>query len=154
MRIVVGTDHAGFGLKEKLLPFLKELGHEVEDKGALEYNESDDYPDFVSKVAEEISKNADSTLVRGIVLGGSGQGEAMVANKYKFVRTMEYYGPSTGLSIVEDSRQHNDSNILSLGARFITEEEAKSAVKLWLETPFSGEERHVRRINKINSLHV
>ncbi|MDO8565201.1 MAG: RpiB/LacA/LacB family sugar-phosphate isomerase [bacterium] len=151
MKIFIGSDHAGFQLKEKLVPFLKELGHEVEDKGAYDYNENDDYPDFVKPVAQEISKNPDSTQVRGIVLGGSGQGEAIYANKFKNVRAMTYYAPSRGeVSIIKDSRGHNDSNILSLGGRFLSEEEAMSAVKDWLETSFSGDERHVRRIAKLN----
>ena len=147
-KIFIGSDHAGFELKEKLVPFLKELGYEVEDKGAFEYNKTDDYPDFIIQVAEEISKNPN---YRGIVLGGSGQGEAMCANRFKNVRAVEYYAPSRGeTSIIKNSRGHNDSNILSLGARFLSEDEAKSAVKDWLETPFSGDERHKRRIEKID----
>lgn len=148
MKIFIGSDHAGFELKEKLVPFLKELGYEVEDKGAFEYNKEDDYPDFIRPVAEEISKNPSS---RGIVLGGSGQGEAMCANRFKNVRAMEYYAPSRGeVSIIKDSRSHNDSNVLSFGARFLSEDEAKTAVKDWLETPFSGDERHIRRIKKLD----
>ena len=82
-------------------------------------------------------------------MGGSGQGEAMCANRFKNVRAFEYYAPSRGpINIVEDSRSHNDSNIISLGARFLSEDEAKDAVKIWLETPFSGDERHIRRISK------
>lgn len=146
-KIFVGTDHAGFELKEKLVPFLKELGYEVEDKGAFSLDEKDDYPDFVAPVAEEVSKAPEDT--RGIVLGGSGQGEDMVADKFPHVRSAVYYGGP--LEIVKLSREHNDANILSLGARFISEEEAKTAVKLWLETPFSGEERHARRIEKIEN---
>ncbi len=149
MKIFVGTDHAGFELKQKLIVLLESLGHDVEDKGAFEYDAYDDYPDFVSEVAKEISKNSDSTQFRGIVLGGSGQGEAMVANRFKNVRAMEFYGPREGANIIKDSRGHNDSNILSLGARMMTEEEAFKAVEEWLSTPFSGDERHVRRIGKI-----
>jgi ribose 5-phosphate isomerase B len=152
MKIFIGTDHAGFELKGKLVPFLVELGHEVIDMGAKEYDAYDDYPDFISPVAEEISNNPDSTLVRGIVLGGSGQGEAMVANKFKNVRAAEYYGPSGDMSITKISRMHNDSNILSIGARFVTLEETFGMVREWLDTAFSGEERHVRRVNKINNI--
>ncbi len=152
MKIFIGADHAGFELKGKLIPFLENLGHEVVDKGAFEYDAYDDYPDFMEKVAEEVSKNPNSTEVRGIILGGSGQGEAMVANKFKDVRASVYYGPNTNTSIIKATRNDNDSNILALGARFITEEEAFSAVKDWLEIPFSGDERHVRRINKMNEL--
>lgn len=149
MKIYLGTDHAGFELKEKLKPFLIELGHEVEDLGAFSYDKDDDYPDFIIPVAKIISENSDSNKFRGIVLGGSGQGEAICANKFKNVRAFEYYTPSRGpVNIVEDSRSHNDSNVISLGARFLSEDEAKEAIKIWLETPFSGDKRHVRRINK------
>src|SRR3989344_9528570 len=148
--IYIGSDHAGFQLKEKLIPFLKDLGYEVQDKGAFSYDPQDDYPDFVIPVAKAIANDPEQS--RGIVLGGSGQGEAICANKFKNVRAMEYYAPSRGdVSIIKDSRGHNDSNILSLGARFLSEEEALEAVKLWLETPFSGDERHVRRIKKIDA---
>ncbi|MBI4118369.1 MAG: RpiB/LacA/LacB family sugar-phosphate isomerase [Parcubacteria group bacterium] len=151
MKIYIASDHAGFELKNYLIELVKVLGHEVEDKGAFSYDPNDDYPDFVVQVAREISENPDSTKVRGIVLGGSGQGEAICANRFKHVRAVEYYAPSRGeVSIIKDSRGHNDSNILSLGARFLTREEAEDAVHLWLETPFSGDERHIRRINKID----
>ena len=157
MKIVVGTDHAGFGLKEKLLPFLKELGHEVEDKGAFEYNEHDDYPDYIIPVAREVSMRPND--VKGIILGGSGEGEAMTANKFPDVRATVYYGERKCITdsndtIIKLSRQHNDANVLSLAARFITEDEMKNAVKEWLATPFSGEKRHIDRINKMNHIHV
>lgn len=149
MKIFIGTDHAGFELKQKLVPFLQSLGHEVVDFGADEYKEGDDYPDFIAPVAKAVS--ADSA-VRGIILGGSGQGEAMVANRFPHVRAAVYYGGT--LDIVRLSREHNDANILSLGARFLTEEEAKGVVNLWLNTPFSGEERHVRRIEKLEGVRL
>jgi ribose 5-phosphate isomerase B len=145
MRIYIGSDHAGFALKEKLIPFLKELGHEVEDKGAFSLDPQDDYPDFVKPVAEAVSNVPEA---KGIVLGGSGEGEAMAADGFPNVRAAVWYGGD--LEIVRLSREHNDANILSLGARFIGEEEAKSAVRLWLETPFSGEARHMRRIEKLD----
>ncbi|MDZ4284927.1 MAG: RpiB/LacA/LacB family sugar-phosphate isomerase [Patescibacteria group bacterium] len=145
MKILFGTDHAGFALKEALKAFVRdELGHEVEDMGAFSYDEQDDYPDFVSKVAASVGAEPDA---RGIVLGGSGQGEAMVANRHEGVRAAVYYGGTT--DVLRLSREHNDANILSLGARFLTQEEAKEAVRLWLVTPFGGQERHVRRIQKI-----
>lgn len=143
MKIYLGTDHAGFELKEKLKPFLMELGHEVEDLGAFAFDENDDYPDFISKVASTVSDETDS---RGIIFGKSGQGEAMVANRHAGIRSGVFYGGN--LEIVKLLREHNNSNILSLGAGFISEEEAKEAVKIWLETPFSGDERHARRIAK------
>lgn len=141
MKIFIGADHAGFELKEELKVWLKELGYEVFDEGAFEKKEQDDYPTIMRIVAEQIVANADSV---GIILGGSGQGEAMVANRTRGVRAAVYYGGPS--EIIQLSRAHNNANILSLGARFLTSDEAKQAVKLWLETPFSGEERHARRI--------
>jgi len=157
MKIFVGSDHAGFGLKEKLVPFLKDLGYEVFDQGPYEYNEEDDYPDFIIPVAREVSHHPNE--VKGIVLGASGQGEAMTANKFSDVRATVYYGKgksvveNDGLSVIKLSRAHNDANILSIGALFITEEEMKDAIKEWLDTPFSGEEKHKRRIVKMNFIH-
>jgi ribose 5-phosphate isomerase B len=155
VKIFFGTDHAGFEMKEMLLVFVRDaLGHEVEDMGAFEYNEGDDYPDFIREVAERVGE-ADvhgkaQSDVYGIILGGSGQGEAMAANRYKGVRAAVFYGGNA--DILTLSREHNDANILSLGARFLLIDEAKEAVALWLDTQFSGEERHVRRIKKIDSL--
>lgn len=156
MKILVGSDHAGFGHKEKLIPYLKELGYEVEDKGVFEYNEDDDYPDFIIPLAREVSKHPNE--YKGIVFGASGQGEAMAANKFSDVRAAVYYGK--GQCVVEDeedsviklSREHNDANILSIGARFTTAEDMKEAVKEWLETPFSNDERHKRRITKMDRI--
>lgn len=147
MKIFIGSDHAGFELKGKLMAYLLGEGHDVVDKGAFKYDEKDDYPDFIEAVAKEVS--AMSETARGIILGGSGQGEAIDANRFPHVRAAEYYGGP--LEIVKLSREHNDANVLSLGARFLNEDEAKQAVKLWLETKFSGEERHVRRIGKIDN---
>ncbi len=90
MKIFVASDHAGFGLKEKMIPFLQSLGYEVVDKGANEYDEGDDFPDFISQVAREVSMNPNNT--KGIVMGGSGQGEAMLANRFKNVLATVYYG--------------------------------------------------------------
>jgi ribose 5-phosphate isomerase B len=157
MKIYLGSDHAGFGLKEKLIPFLKEIGHEVEDKGAHEYNEDDDYPDFIIPVAREVSMRPNE--VRGIIFGGSGQGEAMAANKFRHVRATVFYGQAscvvedTHESIIKISRMDNDANILSIGARFVTEEEMKTAVHEWLETPFKNTERYIRRIQKMDRIH-
>ena len=145
MKIYIGTDHAGFALKEKLKVFLKELNYEVIDKGAFTYNENDDYPDFITPVAIIVSEENDSM---GIILGGSGEGEMIDANKIEGVRAIEYYGKN--LEIVKLGREHNNANILSLGARFLGEEEAKEAVKIFLQTKFSEDERHIRRLNKID----
>lgn len=143
-KIYIGSDHVGYELKEKIKSFLADLSVDVVDKGAFEENPSDDYPDFVIPVAKEVAKDENSL---GIVLGGSGEGEQISANKVDGVRAIEYYGGN--LEIVRLGREHNNANILSLGARFIDEDEAKDAVRLFISTPFSEEERHIRRINKI-----
>lgn len=145
--IYLATDHAGFELKDKIKEFLNRVGYEVEDCGAYSPNPEDDYPDFISKAAEAVSKNPDS---KAIILGGSGQGEAIVANKFPNVRAVVYYGKAE--EVPQLARLHNDANILSLGARFLTENEALAAVKLFLETNFSSEERHERRIEKIKKI--
>lgn len=145
MKIFIGTDHAGYELKEKLKVYLKELGHtHIEDMGAFELEKEDDYPDFVKPVAQAV---ADDNEAMGIVLGGSGQGEAMCANRVPGARTALYYGGN--MDIVRISRMHNNANILSIGSRFVSEDEAKIAVKAFLETKFSEDERHIRRISKI-----
>lgn len=144
MEVYIACDHAGFELKEKLKVYLAELGHQVKDFGNYVYDENDDYPDFILPLAEEIAKDPENS--KGIVLGGSGQGEAMAANRVKGCRAVVYYNGSD--KIITLSRQHNNANILSLGARFLSEDEAKAAVKLWLETEFSNEERHIRRLKK------
>ncbi len=162
MKIYIGTDHTGFELKEKLKVYLSELeaGYEVEDLGAFKYDKDDDYPDFIKKVAEAVANDAES---KGIVIGGSGQGEAFCANKTKGIRAVVFYGPRetessvdiTGrkstdpFEIVKLTREHNNANILSLGVRFMTEDEAKFACELFLSTKFGADERHIRRINKI-----
>lgn len=146
MKIYLGGDHAGYELKKELIVFINdELQLEAIDEGPYEYNESDDYPDFVSLVAKSVQSDTESF---GIVLGGSGQGEAICANRFKGVRAAIYYGGN--LEILKLSREHNNANVLSLGARFLSSEDAKEAVRLWLETKFSNEERHVRRINKLD----
>ena len=124
--------------------YLSSLDHKVEDMGAFEFKNDDDYPDFIRPVAQAVADNTESM---GIVLGGSGQGEAMSANKIAGARAAIYYGGN--LDIIKISRQDNNCNVLSLGARFITEQEAEMAIKIFLETPFSGNERHIRRIAKI-----
>ncbi len=152
MKILIATDHAGFELKEKLKTDLEKEGHEVKDFGAFSFDPEDDYPDFIKPLAKEISENGGM----GIILGGSGQGEAMTANRFKNVRAVVFngqYKPEDGRAVPEEikiSREHNDANILSLGVRFLSYEEAREAVRQWLSTPFSGDERHVRRIKKID----
>ncbi len=147
MVVYFATDHAGFAHKEVLLAYVRdELGYVVEDCGALHYDENDDYPDFISQAAYKVRENPDAS--RGIIFGGSGQGEAMVANRVEDVRATVYYGGSK--EIITLSREHNNANILSIGARFVSLEESKEVVKTWLETPFNNDVRHVRRINKFS----
>ncbi|OHA92047.1 MAG: ribose-5-phosphate isomerase [Candidatus Zambryskibacteria bacterium RIFCSPLOWO2_02_FULL_51_21] len=145
MKIFIGGDHAGFELKGKVVEFLKNAGHEVVDKGPLSFDPADDYPDFIKSVAEAVAQDAGA---KGVVIGKSGQGEAVCANRVKGARAAVYYGGS--MEIVRLSREHNDANILSLGAGFLGEREALEAVETWLATPFSGEERHTRRIEKLD----
>jgi len=145
--IYFATDHAGFELKNKLFAYVQgELGLSVEDCGAHELNPEDDYPEFIKIAAGAVSRSPEER--KAIILGGSGQGEAIVANRFKNVRAVVYYGGDS--NVLTLSRKHNDANVLSLGARFIDEDEAKDAVKLWLETPFSAEERHIRRIQAVD----
>lgn len=145
MKVYLGTDHAAFDLKEEIKLFLVQNNYEVEDCGALTFDKNDDYPDFISKVGEAVSKDPNA---RGIVFGKSGAGECIVANKFKGTRSF--------LGINEENvklaREHNDANILSLGSAFVDDETAKKLVKIFLDTPFPGEERHVRRIEKIRKI--
>lgn len=147
MKIFLGTDHAGFELKEKVKKHLLDKGHEVEDCGAYAYDKDDDYPDFIYKAAKGVSGNPGST---GIIFGKSGAGELVVANKVKGVRAVLGMRRENVLL----ARDHNDANILSLGSEFVDGAKAAEFVDLFLETPFSGEERHVRRINKIKKIEM
>jgi len=146
MRIYLGSDHAGFKLKSKIISWLREWTQDPIDLGAFAYKAGDDYPDYVRLVAKEVSKKPNE--YRGIVLGKSGEGEAMVCNRFKGVRAAVYYGGNR--EIIKLSRQHNNANVLSLGADFIDDSEAKEMVKLWLGVSFSGEEKHLRRVTKID----
>lgn len=144
MRIAIAADHAGYALKEALEVRLRQLGHEVEDCGAVSFDADDDYVGYCAGAARRLARgDAD----RAIVIGGSGQGEAMVANRFRGVRCAVWYGGEA--EIVRLSREHNDANALSLGARFVTVPEAINAVEAWLELPFPGEARHARRIGRL-----
>jgi ribose 5-phosphate isomerase B len=150
MRLLIASDHAGFKLKEELKTYLTESGHEVTDFGAQKLQPEDDYPDFVIPVAKAVVANP---LSRGIIIGGSGQGEAICANRFAGVRAVVYYGKTgPNLDMIIFTRDHNDANILSLGARFLSVGEAKEAITAWLQTPFSNDPRHVRRLVKIEEL--
>lgn len=146
MIIHLATDHAGFAHKEHLKAFLVAKGHNVIDHGAYELNTGDDYPDFVFPCAEAVAKDVNS---KGIIFGGSAQGEVMVANKVSGIRAVVYYGGNE--EIITLSREHNDANILSLAGRFLSSEEVIGVSELWLTTAFSGDERHIRRIEKIHA---
>ena len=144
MKIYIAADHAGFNLKSYLKKQLLADGYDIEDCGAFDFDPLDDYPDFIIPAAEKVANQPNS---RGIIIGGSGQGEAMAANRIQGVRAAVYYdGP---LDIVKLSRSHNNANILSLGARFISSQKALQIVNLWLAEEFEGG-RHKHRINKLD----
>ncbi len=143
MIIYLGSDHRGFELKEEVKSFLLERGHKVEDKGNKVLDPDDDYPDFVIPVAREVAKDPENS--RGIIFGYSGQGEAIAANRFSEARAVVYYGGPA--EIITLSREHNNANILSIGAGFVGENILEKIEK-WLETSFSKKDRHQRRINK------
>ena len=144
IRIVLATDHAGFELKESVKKYLLDFNYDVKDFGAFEYEPTDDYPDFINPAAKFISEN-DNTI--GIIFGGSGQGEAMAANRFKGVRAAVFYGGPD--QIIELSRLHNNANVLSFGSRFIEPENAIDLIKKWLGIEFEGG-RHQQRIAKLD----
>ena len=141
MKIAIGSDHAGFSYKEKIKQFLGALGHEVKDFGTHS-EEPVDYPLFIRPVAEAV---AQGDAERGVVLGGSGNGEAMAANRLKGIRCALCWN----LESARLARQHNDANMISLGQRMISEEQALEIVRVWLETEFEGG-RHQRRIQLLD----
>jgi ribose 5-phosphate isomerase B len=159
MKIYLSSDHAGFEFKEKLKVFLADLNHEAVDMGPAVFDPTDDYPDYITPMAQAVAKDP---MSMGIILGGSGQGEAMCANRVPGVRAAVFYGPvfpklpvdqegresKDQFEILKLARYHNNANILSLGARFVSEEEMKQAIKIFIETLFSEDERHARRLKK------
>jgi ribose 5-phosphate isomerase B len=163
MKVYFAADHAGFETKNRLVEFVRDdLGFDVEDCGAHRDDPQDDYPELIAsaarKLAEDVAAGRDS---RAIVAGGSGQGEAIVANRFKGVRCALYYGDpgseqvdASGkrLDILASTREHNDANALSLGLRFLSLDQAKAAVARWLAAPFPGDERHARRIGQIDQV--
>ena len=145
MRIAIGSDHAGFDLKQHLIETMRELGHDVHDIGTNDGNGVPvDYPAFCAKVARLV---AEATVDRGIVLGGSGQGEQIVANKFRGIRA----ALCNDLYAARMSREHNDANVLSMGGRVVGFGLADEILKLWLSTPFEGG-RHQRRIDQIAAI--
>ena len=143
MKISIGSDHAGFELKEKIKKYLLRLGYEYKDFGTNS-NESVDYPDFALKVAESVTRKE---CARGILICGSGLGMSMAANKVPGIRAALCTNPE----MAKLSREHNDANVLTIGARLIDENTAKEIVRVWLTTEFAGD-RHLRRINKIRDI--
>lgn len=163
MKIALATDHTGYEQLKDLQAYLESIGHECQNFGPTSLNINDDYPDFIFKAAQAV---ASGEFERGIVLGGDGQGEAMAANRLKGVRCGVFYGPavvgriidangrvsSSPYEIVKLIREHNNSNMLSIGARFVSVMDMKLVAKLWIDTPFTEQPRHVRRIDKLDSL--
>lgn len=148
LKIIVASDHAGFERKNELLEYLKEEAFDVEDVGALTFDKDDDYPKYMIPAAMRVVEDPDNT--KAIIFGMSGEGEAIVANRFPGVRATVWNGGP--LDVIRLSRNDNNSNILSIGAHFVSKEEMIKAVKLWLSTPFSKEERHERRIEEIDSI--
>ena len=153
-KVFIASDHAGFALKSALFAYLQGKGYAIEDLGAHEFSPEDDYPDFVTPCARRVVAESGSF---GVIIGASGQGEAMAANRIEGARAAVFYGepeaPQTDadgaqLTMIASVRGHNDSNILSLGARFLTAEQACAAASAFLEAPFSGADRHRRRLAK------
>ena len=142
MRVHLGSDHAGLELKEHLLNWLADEGYEVVDHGPVVYDAEDDYPVFCLRAAEAVADEADSTATLGVVIGGSGNGEQMAANKVGGIRAALCYDDE----FARLAREHNDAQVLSIGARMNTVEQARSMVEVFLGTPFSNDPRHVRRI--------
>lgn len=166
MKIAVTTDHTGLAYGDvfaQLKQFLQSLGHECVDYGPASLDMNDDYPDFMFPAAKAV---AGGECEVGIIMGGSGQGEAMAANRIKGTRCTVFYGlavakqpinaegqtSSDPYEILKLSRQHNQANMLSLSARFLSLDEMKQACQIWLETPYSDEERHARRVRKLDEL--
>ncbi|MEK7599932.1 MAG: RpiB/LacA/LacB family sugar-phosphate isomerase [Patescibacteria group bacterium] len=161
MKLAITTDHAGFEALQQLKTYLESLGHECVDYGPTEFAAEDDYPDFMFPAARAV---ADGECEAGVILGGSGQGEAMAANRIKGARCALFYGPVAAKTAIDAegtlsddpyeilrlSRQHNHANILSLSARFLSLEEMQKAIVIWLDTPYSDVERHVRRVHKLD----
>lgn len=146
MKIHIATDHAGLEFKDILKQHLGSLGHEVVDHGAHEFVESDDYPDFIIPAAEAVATDIrDGVQCLGVVFGGSGNGEQIAANKVHGIRAALVWNESTA----KLARQHNDANIISIGARQHTEDEALYLIDTFIAEPFTGDERHMRRIGKI-----
>lgn len=158
-KVYFASDHAGLSLKNALIEYLRTLRYDVEDMGSYTFDPEDDYPDFVTPLAKRVADEVES---RGVIIGGSGQGEAMCANRISGIRAAIFYGPmrvtsaleieggysEDGYDLVRLARRHNNANVLAIGARFVSGEEAEEAVHVFLDTPFSDSPRHARRLAK------
>ena len=146
MKIHIGTDHAGLDFKNIITNHLTKQGHQVTDHGAYEFNPEDDYPAFCIATAEAVmADEVDGNQSLGVVFGGSGNGEQIAANKVNGIRAALVWNEDTA----KLARQHNNANVISIGARQHTQEEALHLIDLFINEPFSGDERHVRRISQI-----
>lgn len=167
MKIYFAADHAGLDQKALVMAFVKTLStaavpFDVEDCGAFEYDLADDYPDFIGRAGQLLAADVAAGIEsRAVVFGASGQGEAMAMNRFKGVRCALYYGEpvraqtdASGkeLDMLASTREHNNANAISFGARFLSAEETKAALQRWLAGVFHGEERHVRRIQKLDTI--
>ncbi len=148
MKLLVAADHGGFELKGKIFNFLESQGFDVEDMGAYTLDPNDDFPKIMIPVAMRVVKDPENT--RAIIMGRSGNGEAMISNRFPGARAAVYHGGN--LEIVRLSRKDNNSNILSLAGDFVKEEEAKEAVKIWLGTPFSTDQKYARRNEMLDTI--
>ncbi len=162
MKIALSTDHVGYKALFELQDYLRAHGHETISFGPKTLDQEDDYPDFIFPAALAV---ANEECEVGIIFGGSGQGEAMAANRIKGIRCTVFYGPvapvvsvdlegntsEDAYEILKLSRKHNHANMLSLAGRFLTKEQINHAVLTWLYTPYSEEERHVRRVKKLDT---
>lgn len=161
MKVAITTDHAGFEALKELRVYLESMGHECIDYGPRQFDADDDYPDFIFPAARAV---ANRECERAVIMGGSGQGEAIAANRIKGVRCALFYGPVLAkvpidaegnmsddpYEIVRLSRTHNNANVLSLSGRFLTIDEMKEALRIWFSTEFTPVERHERRIRKLD----
>lgn len=163
MKIALSTDHAGYERLKKLKEGLELAGYACHDFGPAQFNVDDDYPDYIKPACESILAGG---CQLGVIFGGSGQGEAMAANRFKGIRCMVWYGPSVPIEAVNAegmmssdpyellklSREHNDANMISIAGRFVNDEETLKVVVKWLNESFKNEERHQRRITKLDQL--
>jgi ribose 5-phosphate isomerase B len=148
MRVHLGSDHAGLELKDNLLAWLADQGHEVVDHGPFVYDAVDDYPVFCLRAAEGVvADQTEGVEALGVVIGGSGNGEQMAANKVEGVRAALVW--SEEIAVL--AREHNDANVISVGGRMHSVDDMTKFVEVFLATPFSGDERHVRRIGQLAS---